>query len=464
MVKRGVLKEHSKALDLSKKLLDILIVICSAYLAFLYKFGVEQDIYWRYWTFIAFGSFLALIVFNLFPLYHSWRGITLFTEYRIVFLVWTVTCLFLMVFSFILKVSIAYSREWLFIWYLIALCFFLFYRLCLRITLRHFRRLGYNQKWICLIAYGKNGERVFNNIINNPWLGYNFSSLFANTTNNELYKNYLTGQIKDSYKWLQKNEVDQVWIAVPLEKIAFVKKLVYVMRHKTTDIRFIPDMESYNLINHSISEIAGIPIVNLSSSPMQDNINRLLKRCEDAIIASLILLLISPLLLIISIIIKFTSPGPVLYKQTRVGFNNKPFTIYKFRSMPVDIEKNTGAAWAKSGEQRATKFGSFLRKTSLDELPQFINVIKGNMSIVGPRPERPEFVDQFKEEIPSYMKKHMVKAGITGWAQVNGWRGNTDLKKRIEYDIYYIENWSVLFDLKIILMTVIKGFINKNAY
>jgi len=166
----------------------------------------------------------------------------------------------------------------------------------------------------------------------------------------------------------------------------------------------------------------------------------------------------------IAIGVKLSSPGPVFYRQKRISWNSKPFMMLKFRTMPVDCEVNTGAVWAKKGECRATRFGSFLRRTSLDELPQFIDVLKGNMSIVGPRPERPVFVDKFKDEIPDYMKKHMVKAGITGWAQVNGWRGDTDLNKRIEYDLYYIENWSLWFDIKIIVRTLFTGFVHKNAY
>ena len=192
-------------------------------------------------------------------------------------------------------------------------------------------------------------------------------------------------------------------------------------------------------------------------------LNQLVKWLEDKVLSSLILLMISPLMLLLSLGVKLTSPGPVFYRQERVGLNSKPFHMLKFRSMPVDTEKS-GVKWGGSAAKATTRFGQFIRKTSLDELPQFLNVLKGDMSIVGPRPERPMFVEQFKEEIPDYMKKHLVKAGITGWAQVHGWRGDTDLNTRIEYDLYYIENWSIWLDLKIIFLTVFKGFVNKNAY
>jgi len=206
-----------------------------------------------------------------------------------------------------------------------------------------------------------------------------------------------------------------------------------------------------------------LPVIDLNASPLV-GINRFIKELEDKILSLLILIIISPLLLFIAIGIKLTSPGPVFFRQERVSWNGRPFAMYKFRSMPVDVENTSGPVWAKSDEQRATGLGAFLRKTSLDELPQFWNVLKGDMSIVGPRPERPFFVEKFKEEVPDYMKKHLVKAGITGWAQINGWRGDTDINKRIEYDLFYVENWSLWFDLKIIILTLFRGFVHKHAY
>ena len=464
MIKRSILKKHSKVIDMSKRILDIFFVIFSGYLAYKHIFGMSTQISWIYMTCIIAGALLATLFFHVFPLYHSWRGITLLTEYKIVLFAWVTQCFVLVNIGFMLNLSAIYSREWLIEWFLAGLFLLLLYRFCVRVMLSHYRRLNFNQRTICLIAYGSYAENVYKDIIMKPEFGFRIIAVFSNNTLNDIFKDKLIGKISNCSKWLKENEVDQVWIAVPLEKIGIVKKIVYEMRHKTVDIRLLPDLTSFNLINHSIAEIAGMPFVNLSVSPMQDNVNRLAKRCEDMIIGTLILILISPILIIISIIIRLTSQGPVFYKQIRVGWNNKPFTIFKFRTMPVDIEDKTGATWAKAGDKRTTSFGSFLRKTSLDELPQFINVLKGEMSVVGPRPERPEFFELFKEEVPSYMKKHMVKAGITGWAQINGWRGNTNLTKRIEYDIYYIENWSLLFDLKIFLLTFIKGFVNKNAY
>jgi len=196
---------------------------------------------------------------------------------------------------------------------------------------------------------------------------------------------------------------------------------------------------------------------------MLEGKNRFLKSLEDKVLSTLILLCISPVMLILAIGVKLSSPGPIFYRQERVSWNGRSFEMLKFRSMAVDTEKE-GINWGGAKNKSVTKFGAFIRSTSLDELPQFINVLKGDMSIVGPRPERTIFVEQFKKEIPGYMQKHMVKAGITGWAQINGWRGDTDLQKRIEHDLYYIENWSIWFDMKIIFLTFWKGFVHKNAF
>ncbi len=250
---------------------------------------------------------------------------------------------------------------------------------------------------------------------------------------------------------------------MPLKDEQKLREVQYQLRHTMVVQRFIPDTEGFRLLRHGFTQVVGLPALSLNDTPMR-GLNRVLKAIEDRGLAALILLLISPLLLVISIAIKIDSRGPVFYIQERVGWNGRNFRMLKFRSMPVGIEASSGPVWARKSGNRATRLGSFLRRTSLDELPQFINVLTGSMSIVGPRPERPEFIHRFKEEIPLYMHKHMVKAGITGYAQINGWRGDTDLRKRIEYDLYYIEHWSLLLDAKIIFFTVIHGFLNPNAY
>ncbi len=257
--------------------------------------------------------------------------------------------------------------------------------------------------------------------------------------------------------------IDEVWIALPLEHGADLRTVLDALRANPASVRYVPDTVGLYLLNHGISRLLDTPMIDLTASPLQ-GVNGLAKTIEDKMLATLILVLTAPLMVLIAAAIKLTSPGPVFYRQERLGWSGHPFMMLKFRTMPIDAEAQTGPVWNHHAEQRATPFGAFLRRTSLDELPQFINVLKGDMSIVGPRPERPTFVSQFKHEIPGYMQKHLVKAGITGWAQINGWRGDSDLKRRIEHDLYYIEHWSLALDFKIIALTLLRGFAHPNAY
>jgi len=259
---------------------------------------------------------------------------------------------------------------------------------------------------------------------------------------------------QEQLKGLAKETLDEIWITLPITEANQLSLAIKNLEHSAANIKYAPDLFTLRLINHGSSEVFGIEMLNLNSSPFLGEA-LILKNLEDFVLSSLILIAISPLMLLLAIGVKFTSPGPIFYRQERVGLNGKVFQMLKFRSMPVDIEKD-GARWGGSESKVISPFAKWMRQLNLDELPQFINVMRGEMSIVGPRPERSEFIDQFKEQIPNYMKKHLVKAGITGWAQVHGLRGDTDLNERIEYDLYYIENWSLNLDLKIILLTALQ--------
>jgi putative colanic acid biosynthesis UDP-glucose lipid carrier transferase len=342
----------------------------------------------------------------------------------------------------------------------------LLFRFSLTYFLRAIRTSGLNKKRVVIVGAGDLGQKIARGLMETEWSGLHLVGFFDDNqllhgTNINGFK--VRGSIDKLASLAERGNIDEVWLALPLRAEQRVKEVLHLLRHSTSTIRFVPNIFELHLLNHSFVEVAGLPVLNISESPMY-GVNRVVKYLEDKLISGAILLLISPLMLAIAIGVKLSSPGPVFYRQERVSWNGKPFQMLKFRSMPVDCEKDTGAVWAKAGECRTSKYGSFLRRTSLDELPQFIDVLKGNMSIVGPRPERPVFVKKFKDEVPGYMKKHMVKAGITGWAQVNGWRGDTDLEKRIEHDLYYIENWSLWFDIKIIVRTLFLGFSHKNAY
>jgi putative colanic acid biosysnthesis UDP-glucose lipid carrier transferase len=271
----------------------------------------------------------------------------------------------------------------------------------------------------------------------------------------------VAGEVDQLFRDLDDGSLDQIWIALPLRAEARIRELLERLRRYSVQVRFVPDIFNFTLLHHSMTEIAGLPVINLTESPLE-GANLLLKKLEDFFLSLFILLITSPLMLLIAIGVKLSSPGPVFYRQERVTWNGERFHILKFRTMLNGAEAG-GPVWSNRNEARATRFGAFLRRTSLDELPQFLNALRGEMSVVGPRPERPEFVERFKQEIPGYMQKHLVKAGITGWAQVNDFRGDTSLHERIQCDLYYIENWSLWFDLRIIALTVLHIFRSRNA-
>lgn len=394
---------------------------------------------------------VAALIFAVLPggVYRSWRGGQLPAMLAGVSGRWVAILALILLWLFVFRASHDFSRIWFVLWSITSLLLLWVERLCIYALLRALRRSGFNLRHVALVGSGPAAENLKQRLANSGWSGYAIALVVSATDEASLTK-------------LADAEVDEVWLALPLGDEAAIKDALHALRHTTASIRFVPDLFTLRLINHGVSDVLGMPMYDLSTTPMTGT-NQLVKWLEDKVLSSLILLLISPVFILLALGVKLTSSGPVFYRQERVGLNNKPFQMLKFRSMPVDTEK-TGVKWGGSAAKATTRFGQFIRKTSLDELPQFLNVLKGDMSIVGPRPERPMFVEQFKEEIPDYMKKHMVKAGITGWAQVHGWRGDTDLKTRIEYDLYYIENWSLWLDLKIIFMTILKGFVNQNAY
>lgn len=394
---------------------------------------------------------VAALIFALLPaqVYRSWRGAELPTMLAGVAGRWLGLLALILLWLFLFKSSDDYSRIWFTLWSGIALALLWSERLALYLFLRTLRRRGFNLRHVAIVGAGPGAENLKARLAAYGWSGYQVALTVNDTT-------------PEALVGLAAAEVDEVWLALSLSDEAAIRDTLHALRHSTASIRFVPDLFALRLINHGVSEVVGVTMYDLSTSPM-DGLNQLVKWLEDKVLSLLILTLISPIMLLLAIGVKLSSPGPVFYRQERIGLNSKPFEMLKFRSMPVDTEK-AGVQWGGSAAKATSRFGQFIRKTSLDELPQFINVLKGDMSIVGPRPERPMFVEQFKDEIPNYMKKHLVKAGITGWAQIHGWRGDTDLKTRIEYDLYYIEHWSLWLDLRIIFLTLFKGFVNKNAY
>lgn len=465
MAYKGFLKEHQALSVLCYAVSDLIAIVGSAFAVFQLRFG-DLDMPLTYHLAIVYAVLLALVIFPQLRMYDSWRGRSLVDEAGILLLGWGGIMLVLVFTAFVLKASALYSRLWFGFWALDGWGALLVGRLIGTLLLRRLRTLGWNQRHIVIVGAGPLARSVVERIQATPGNGLNVSLILSASPEDEgktIGGFEVSSELEQIETTVDKGRLDEVWICLPLEQQKTIQHVLHLLRHSTVTQRLVPDMGGIRLIRHPVTEILSMPMVNLTVSPVH-GINRLIKAAEDRFFALVFLALTSPVMLAIALAIKLTSPGPVLFRQTRVGWNNQPFTILKFRTMPVDAEKQTGPVWARRGENRATRLGSFLRKTSLDELPQFINVLKGDMSIVGPRPERQVFVDAFKEEIPGYMQKHLMKAGITGWAQINGWRGSTDLKKRIEHDLYYIENWSLWFDLKIMALTVFRGFVHRNAY
>jgi putative colanic acid biosynthesis UDP-glucose lipid carrier transferase len=457
-------KKHSSVLFALLHVFDWVGIVLAAWVAHRIYLG-NWDLPTPYSNVVGVVLLLAALLFPRFDLYKAWRSASLFEEVRAMTLAWALVLFLLFAFAFTTKMGIEFSRGWVWTWATLGWAVLIGSRILLRMILRWLRSHGFNQRHIVVVGSNNLGGEVVQRLVRSPWMGLKVAAFFCTedpVLGAKVYRVPVVEGTEGITAFVAQEGIDQVWIAMPFKDEDKVKNLLYELRHSTVDIRYIPDLFGFRLLNHSLSEVAGLPVMDISVSPMNGT-NRIAKALEDRALALLILLLVSPLMIFIAIGVKLSSPGSVFYRQERVGWNGKLFMMYKFRSMPISIESD-GIQWGGVENKQVTPLGTFLRKSSLDELPQFINVLMGDMSIVGPRPERPMFVEKFKDEIPDYMKKHLVKAGITGWAQINGWRGDTDLAKRIEHDLYYIENWSLWFDLRIILLTAYKGFINKNAY
>ncbi|MHC4601152.1 MAG: undecaprenyl-phosphate glucose phosphotransferase [Planctomycetota bacterium] len=317
-----------------------------------------------------------------------------------------------------------------------------------------------------IVGSGRLGGRVLESIRRSPWAGIEVVG-YLDDREDRIGRNLqgapVLGPPGRLSETIREHKVDLVFFALPAKEHERVETLLEALTEEMVDVRIVPDLTGFYALRSEFASFDGLPVHSLRESPLY-GWNRALKRALDIAFSGTFLLLFSPVYLFLALGVKLSSRGPVFYKQERMGLDGRNFFMLKFRSMGTDAERETGAVWAKEDDPRRTRFGAFLRKTSLDELPQFINVFLGHMSVVGPRPERPVFIDQFRKTIPRYMLRHKMKAGITGWAQVNGWRGNTSLRKRIQYDLYYIEHWSIWFDLRIMFLTVFRGLLGPNAY
>lgn len=473
-----MLKKHSQLFLSLAFISDIIVIGLSWIVAYIIRFELEIGVvtksevsFSQYLNFLPFVVLISAVVLRYFGFYLPKKGTSFIYEFFNIVKTSTITVLVLIGITFFYR-AYSYSRAVMVFFWITSILSLAFSRGMTRQVLSWLRRRGFNLRYVLIVGANKLGKMVLEKIKENPWTGFKVVGFIKESSpeiNSEdgYYEEIdginVIGGIDDINEAIREKNIDQIFIALPLEAHKDLEKVLRSLEEETVDIRVIPDFFQFMTLNAGIEDFDGIPMINLSESPLY-GWNRVIKRMADIIFSLLILAIFSPLMVIIAILIKLTSPGPVFYKQKRLGLGGEVFDMLKFRSMTVDAEKETGPVWASKNDERVTRIGRFLRRYSLDEIPQFINVLKGDMSIVGPRPERPVFIEEFKGKIPKYMLRHKMKAGITGWAQVNGWRGNTSLEKRLEHDLFYIENWSLVFDIKIMWLTIWKGLINKNAY
>ncbi len=467
-----MLKEHSKFFETLVLFSDWITLSCSWVLAYYIRFYIpiipaDKGIppFYIYVTLLLFMVPLWGIVFKAFGLNRPRRISSWIAEIMDITKATTIATLILIALTFFVR-RYEFSRlTFLYFWVIsvVALCV---NRILFREFLRLIRRRGYNLRYALIIGTGSLGQEITDKIQKHPELGIKIKGFLSEDTS--MVGNTLKGfQILDAFgnilSVIKNYGIDMVLIALPLSYHEKLKSILDNIDDEMVSIMVIPDLFEFTTLRGGVGEFEGMPVISLRDSPLY-GWNAIIKRSTDILLSLLIILITSPLMLVLSVLIKVTSNGPVLYKQERMGLDGKIFSMLKFRTMKVQAEEETGPIWATKSDCRRTLVGAIMRKVSMDELPQFFNVLKGNMSIVGPRPERPFFIQHFKNIIPKYMLRHKMKAGITGWAQANGWRGNTSLEKRIEYDLYYIENWSIMFDFEIMWLTIWRGLISKNAY
>ena len=359
-----------------------------------------------------------------------------------------------------------FSRSLIFFFALMNVILMALYRFLVRRTLSYIRKKGHNSKQVVIVGYSRACEQYIDRILVNPQWGYEIRGILDDEVPAGTYYKgiQVLGRIDNLEVVLPQNKLDEIAIALPLKNYSRLEEIVGICEKSGVHTKFIPDYNAVIPSRPYTEDLSGLPVINIRRVPLTSTFNWYIKRAVDIVGSLVALIIFSPIMIISAIVIKSKGDGPVFFVQERVGLHNKPFKMYKFRTMVEQKPEEEEKEWTTKNDPRVTGYGKFLRKTSIDETPQFFNILKGDMSLIGPRPERPQFVEQFKEEIPRYMIKHQVRPGLTGWAQVHGYRGDTSIRKRIEYDIYYIENWTIWLDVEIILLTFLKGFVNKNAY
>ena len=407
------------------------------------------------------------LVFRGGGLYDPMRGTAESSERRRIIRAASLAMLIFTAVSFVFfEKAYSLSRLMLLYFYVLGTAGVILERATLREILRTARRRGFNLRHVLIVGDGDLARAVGDGMVRHPELGLKVKGFL---TDDPSRVGAMVGAVPVCGLWdevadvVARGGIDQVVLALPFESMPRLDGLITRLDAAAVDIKVVPDVERFVSLKSGIEEFEGLPVISLRATPLV-GWNRVAKRAMDVVLGTIALVAVAPLMGLIALAVKLTSKGPALFSQERMGLDGRVFRVWKFRTMRTDAEAATGPVWAVADDPRRTPIGGILRKLSLDELPQLLNVLKGEMSLVGPRPERPVFIEEFRRHVPRYMLRHMVRAGITGWAQVNGWRGNTSIEQRIQYDLYYIENWSLLLDLKILALTLVRGFVHKNAY
>lgn len=453
---------NASLFSMAQRFSDIVIVFLGLYMTCFIN-DVEFD-YRHVLTYLS-----VLVVFQMIggitDFYRSWRGVKISTELNLILKNWTISLLIGLGITSLfsdLDISIILFLEW----FLIVALGFLICRSTIRLTSGVLRKLGYNTRRVAVVGSMPAGINLLKSFLEEPWLGFVVVGVYDDDFYNQDKEIPYCGTLEKLIQDARTGKIDRIYIAMRMNDEYRIKEIVRQLTDTTCSVLLIPDVFTFTILQSRTEEINGVPVVPLFDTPL-NGINMIFKRLEDIVVSLFILILISPILIVISCAVKFTSPGPIIFRQVRYGMDGRPIKVWKFRSMTV-MENDDKVIQATKNDVRVTKVGKFLRSTSLDELPQFFNVLFGQMSVVGPRPHAVSHNEQYRSLIQGYMLRHKVKPGITGLAQINGWRGETDtlekMEKRIEYDLLYIRGWSIWLDLKIIFLTIFKGFVNKSAY
>ncbi|TYK64768.1 undecaprenyl-phosphate glucose phosphotransferase [Colwellia echini] len=462
----GFIKNNINKFATFYRLVDVAIIQLSLFISIsLYNITFSKDLFLLSLIAIIGFSFFA----EMFALYRSWRD-GFFKE--IIFnatLSWTVAFSLILIYIFFSQASLEYSRVVIAIWFVLT-CFLLFaWRLGFGLFLRKIRRKGLNTRSVAIIGVTKEGQRLAKQILEHPETGFRLKAVFDDREESrlpEVFHGDLQGKVSDGVERARLNEFDVVYIALPLTAEKRITEILHSLGNTTVNVQLVPNLFMYSMMSASMAQIGDIQTISVYCNPMRGTY-ALIKRIEDVVLSSIILTIIAIPLMIIAVAVKVTSKGPVIFKQDRYGLNGKSIKVWKFRSMTV-TENTDVVTQATKNDARITPLGAFLRRTSLDELPQFINVLQGRMSVVGPRPHAVAHNEQYRKAVDYYMLRHKIKPGITGWAQINGWRGETDtiekMEMRIKYDLDYIRRWSLWFDVKIVFYTIFRSFTDKNAY